>query len=88
MLKLKNIYKSYGDGRQRSEVLHNVNLDLQEGEFVAIVGYSGSGKTTLVKLLAGLIQADQGEVLFKGQRITGPSHERGMVFQNYSLLPC
>ena len=87
MLKLKNIYKSYGDGRQRSEVLHNVNLDLQEGEFVAIVGYSGSGKTTLVKLLAGLIQADQGEVLFKGQRITGPGHERGMVFQNYSLLP-
>lgn len=87
MLQLKNIYKSYGEGRQRSEVLHNINLELQEGEFVAIVGYSGSGKTTLVKLLAGLIQADQGEALYKGQRIAGPSHERGMVFQNYSLLP-
>lgn len=87
MLQLKNIHKFYGEGRQRSEVLHNINLDLNEGEFVAIVGYSGSGKTTLVKLLAGLIAPDQGEVLFKGQRVTGPGHERGMVFQNYSLLP-
>lgn len=87
MLQLKNIHKYYGEGRQRTEVLHNINLDLNEGEFVAIVGYSGSGKTTLVKLLAGLISPDQGEVLYKGQRVTGPGHERGMVFQNYSLLP-
>lgn len=87
MLQLKNIHKSYGEGPQRSEVLHNINLDLNEGEFVAIVGYSGSGKTTLMKLLAGLIAPDQGEVLYKGRRITGPGHERGMVFQNYSLLP-
>lgn len=87
MLQLKNIHKSYGEGLQRTEVLHNINLDLNEGEFVAIVGYSGSGKTTLVKLLAGLISPDQGEVLFKGQKVNGPGHERGMVFQNYSLLP-
>ena len=87
MLQLKNVHKFYGEGRQRTEILHNINLDLNEGEFVAIVGYSGSGKTTLVKLLAGLIAPDQGEVLFKGQRVQGPSHERGMVFQNYSLLP-
>jgi len=87
MLQLKNIHKYYGEGRQRTEILHNINLDLNEGEFVAIVGYSGSGKTTLVKLLAGLISPDQGEVLYKGQRVTGPGHERGMVFQNYSLLP-
>jgi nitrate/nitrite transport system ATP-binding protein len=87
MLQLKNIYKSFGEGRQRTEVLHNINLNIQEGEFVAIVGYSGSGKTTLVKLLAGLQQADKGEVLYKGQAIKDPGHERGMVFQNYSLLP-
>ncbi len=87
MLQLKNIYKSFGEGRQRTEVLNNINLNIQEGEFVAIVGYSGSGKTTLVKLLAGLQQADKGEVLYKGQAIKGPGHERGMVFQNYSLLP-
>jgi nitrate/nitrite transport system ATP-binding protein len=87
MLQLKNVYKAFGEGRQRTEVLNNINLNIQEGEFVAIVGYSGSGKTTLIKLLAGLQQADQGEVLYKGQAIKGPGHERGMVFQNYSLLP-
>jgi nitrate/nitrite transport system ATP-binding protein len=87
MLQLKNVYKTFGEGRQKTEVLNNINLDIQEGEFVAIVGYSGSGKTTLVKLLAGLLQADKGDVLYKGQAIKGPGHERGMVFQNYSLLP-
>lgn len=84
---LKNVSKSYGTGNNVTEVLHDINLDIKEGEFVAIVGFSGSGKTTLVSTIAGLIQADQGEVIFKDKPVTGASSERGLVFQNYSLMP-
>ncbi|MCW2120962.1 ABC transporter ATP-binding protein [Flavobacterium sp. 7A] len=86
-LELKNVCKSYGEGKNKTEVLRNINLKIEEGEFVAIVGFTGSGKTTLVNLLAGLIEPDSGEILFKGQPISGTSHERGIIFQNYSLLP-
>jgi nitrate/nitrite transport system ATP-binding protein len=86
-LELKNVCKSYGEGKNKTEVLTNINLKIEEGEFVAIVGFTGSGKTTLVNLLAGLIEPDSGQILFKGQPISGTSHERGVIFQNYSLLP-
>jgi nitrate/nitrite transport system ATP-binding protein len=86
-LELKNVCKSYGEGKNKTEVLTNINLKIEEGEFVAIVGFTGSGKTTLVNLIAGLIEPDSGEILFKGQPISGTSHERGIIFQNYSLLP-
>jgi nitrate/nitrite transport system ATP-binding protein len=68
-------------------VLRGVNLNVQRGEFVAIVGYSGSGKSTLMSLLAGLTAPDSGYVLFDGAQVAGPGPERGIVFQNYSLLP-
>lgn len=84
LLELNQVSKSYGEG---PEVLHDINLKIEEGEFVAIVGFTGSGKTTLIKLIAGLLFPDRGEVLFKGQPVTGPGHDRGIVFQNYSLLP-
>ncbi len=86
-LELKNVCKTYGSGAHRSEVLHGLNLRVEPGEFVAIVGFSGSGKTTLVNLLAGLISADSGEVLKQGRPITGPGPDRGVVFQSYSLMP-
>ena len=86
-LELNNVYKSYGVGDQVTEVLSNINLTINEGEFVAIVGFTGSGKTTLVNLINGLLQPTSGEVLFKGAPIVGTSHERGVIFQNYSLLP-
>lgn len=86
-LELINVCKSYGEGKNKTEVLTNINLKIEEGEFVAIVGFTGSGKTTLVNLIAGLIKPDSGEILFKGQPIAGTSHERGIIFQNYSLLP-
>ncbi|MDG2436113.1 MAG: ABC transporter ATP-binding protein, partial [Polaribacter sp.] len=63
------------------------NLKIEEGEFVAIVGFTGSGKTTLVNLINGLLAPTSGEVLFKGESVIGTSHERGVIFQNYSLLP-
>jgi len=86
-LELNNIYKTYGKAANETEVLSNINLSIEEGEFVAIVGFTGSGKTTLVNLINGLITPTKGEVLFKGEPVVGTSHERGVIFQNYSLLP-
>ncbi|SMF34466.1 nitrate/nitrite transport system ATP-binding protein [Alteromonadaceae bacterium Bs31] len=86
-LKLDNICKSYGSGKNITEVLSGINLEIEEGEFVAIVGFSGSGKTTLMSSIAGLIEPDDGQVTFKGKPINGPSPERGIVFQSYSLMP-
>lgn len=87
LLELKNVCKTYGEGKSKATILKDINLDIRQGEFIAIVGFSGSGKTTLVSMIAGLIQADIGELLKNGQAITVPGPDRGVVFQNYSLMP-
>jgi len=87
ILEISGLSKHYGEGKRRTEVLNNINLKVQEGEFIAIVGFSGAGKTTLISTLAGLIKPDKGSVLFRGIHIDGPGQERGVVFQSYSLLP-
>lgn len=87
LLHVSAVHKGFGPPQRRSEVLANINLSIAEGEFVAIVGYSGAGKTTLVNLLAGLLAPDSGTITLGGQPITGPGPDRGIVFQNYSLLP-
>lgn len=86
-LEINNVSIGYGSGQNRQEILSNLNLKVEEGEFLAIVGFSGSGKTTLMKMIAGLLMPDAGEILFKGEKITGPSNDKGLIFQNYSLLP-
>lgn len=87
ILEFKNVCKGFGTGLDRKDVLKNISLSVQEGEFLAILGFSGTGKTTLINQIAGLAQPDSGEVLFKGKPITGPGPERGLVFQSYSLMP-
>jgi nitrate/nitrite transport system ATP-binding protein len=87
LLELKNVSKSYGDGQQKTSVLRNINLEIREGEFIAIVGFSGSGKTTLISTIAGLVFPDSGDVLKLGKPILSPGPDRGVVFQNYSLMP-
>jgi nitrate/nitrite transport system ATP-binding protein len=86
-LELNNVSKGYGFGVKRADVLRDINLHINEGEFVAIVGYSGAGKTTLMALMAGLIRPDDGTVTLKGEEVTEPSPDRAIIFQNYSLLP-
>lgn len=82
-LELTNVSKGFGG----PAILQSVDLTIERGEFVAIVGYSGSGKTTLISLIAGLLKPDAGTVKLNDLEITAPGPDRGMVFQNYSLLP-
>lgn len=87
LVQLKQIHKSY-DGR--TDVLSDVNLDIQKGEFITFLGPSGSGKTTLLMILAGFEVPSQGDVLVAGKTILGSApHKRnmGVVFQNYALFP-
>jgi len=82
-LELKNINKHFGD----ASVLRDINLRIEKGSFVAIVGFSGAGKTTLISLIAGLLRPDSGTITLNDLEITEPGPDRGIVFQNYSLLP-
>ena len=86
-LEIKNASVGFGAYSDRYEVLEDINLSVEENEFVAIIGFSGSGKSTLMSLLAGLVKPDQGEVLLDGESCGPPGPDRGIVFQNYSLLP-
>ena len=88
ILSLKNVSKAYVDSSgTKTEVLEGINLEVAEGEFIAILGFSGSGKTTLISTIAGLIDPDSGSVEVKGVPSTGPGGDRGLVFQSYSLFP-
>jgi len=86
-LELKNVSKGFGSNGSRNDVLRDINLTVEQGEFVAIVGFSGAGKTTLISLIMGLLKPDSGSVRLDGVEITEPGPDRGIVFQNYSLLP-
>jgi putative ABC transport system ATP-binding protein len=96
LVSLNNVVKRYQRGKQTVEVLHGVNLTIEQGEFLALMGPSGSGKTTLLNLIAGLDQPTAGEVTVAGERIDQLSGTRlanwrarhiGFVFQFYNLLP-
>ncbi|MDP5219746.1 ABC transporter ATP-binding protein [Ruegeria sp. 2205SS24-7] len=87
ILSFKNASKSFGEGTARTDVLKDIDLEVTEGEFLVILGFSGTGKTTLINLMAGLDTPSKGEVTFKGAPIRGPGPERGVIFQNYSLMP-
>ncbi|GGX38920.1 hypothetical protein GCM10007385_02280 [Tateyamaria omphalii] len=82
-LSFKDVSKNYGD----TPVLNGINLDVSDGEFVVILGFSGTGKTTLVNLMAGLEMPTSGTISYKGEPITEPGRERGVIFQSYSLMP-
>jgi NitT/TauT family transport system ATP-binding protein len=84
---LRKVGLVYGAGPRRTLALDGLDLRVNRGEFVAVVGPSGSGKSTLMKLVTGLIRPDAGEVLYNGKRVAGPVKGVGMAFQNATLLP-
>ena len=84
---MSDVSVSFGVEDSKVEILNNINLDVAENEFVAVIGFSGSGKSTLISLLAGLQLPSSGEVTLERNPIVQPSPELGIMFQNYSLLP-
>ena len=96
LVTLRNITKTYQRGPEKVQVLHGIDLDIERGDFVALMGPSGSGKTTLLNLIGGLDTPSGGEIAIEGQRIdqlgagqlsTWRSHHVGFVFQFYNLMP-
>ncbi len=96
IIKLQNVYKAYLNGQINQPVLHDISLDIDAGEFVAIVGASGNGKSTLLNLLAGIDKPSQGQVHVCGSALHKLSEEQlsiwrgkniGIVFQFFQLLP-
>ncbi|MDI6024870.1 ABC transporter ATP-binding protein [Corticibacterium sp. UT-5YL-CI-8] len=86
-LSLEFVDKSFERNGIRSEVLTQVSLGVQKGEYISIIGHSGCGKSTLLNIVAGLTQATSGVVFLDGEVVDSPGPERGVVFQNHSLLP-
>ena len=96
LVTLRNITKTYQRGPEKVQVLHGIDLDIERGDFVALMGPSGSGKTTLLNLIGGLDTPSGGEIAIEDQRIdqlragqlsTWRSHHVGFVFQFYNLMP-
>jgi nitrate/nitrite transport system ATP-binding protein len=86
-LKLDQISKTFERGGIKSEVLTDVNLNIESGEYVSIIGHSGCGKSTLLNLIAGLSPVTSGAVLLENREVNEPGPDRAVVFQNHSLLP-
>jgi NitT/TauT family transport system ATP-binding protein len=85
---LSKVFFEQNDPRKPGFVaLYNISLAIRDKEFVSLLGPSGCGKTTLIRIIAGLIPADRGEVVVKGQTVTAPGRDRCMVFQQFGLLP-
>ncbi|MDV0447653.1 Aliphatic sulfonates import ATP-binding protein SsuB [Methanosarcinaceae archaeon Ag5] len=92
-LKIENLEKKFvkkGKGKEEDSfvlAIQDIDLNVKDGEFVTILGPSGCGKTTLLRIIAGLETYSDGNIILNGEKITGPSPKRGMVFQEYSLFP-
>lgn len=87
LLEVRSVSKVFDVDGKTMEVLRDISMSVDEGEFVCFIGPSGCGKTTLLRILAGLEFPSSGSVLLDGAPIKGPGPERGMVFQEYSLFP-
>ena len=86
-LSIEGVGVTFQKGATRSEVLRDINLQVDQGEFVSIIGHSGCGKSTLLNVVAGLIPVTTGAVILDREAVEAPGPERAVVFQNHSLLP-
>ena len=87
LLQLQNVHQAYGMGQRRFQAVQDVNLNVTEGEFVALLGPSGCGKSTLLRIITGLQPATSGQVLYRGQRPPGVNPQATIVFQTFALFP-
>ncbi len=86
-LHIDHVGKSFARGTSQSEVLTDIELKIEQGEFVAMIGHSGCGKSTLLNIVAGLLDVSSGAVLLENKEVNEPGPDRAVVFQNHSLLP-
>jgi nitrate/nitrite transport system ATP-binding protein len=86
-VEIRNVSKVFRSGNLTREVLKDVNLSVDEGEFVSVVGFTGSGKSTFLNIVSGLLEADSGSVMIDGKEVRGVHPQASIVLQNYSLLP-
>jgi len=86
-LELRNVIKTFNSEEGKIKALEDINLNVKPNEFLCIIGPSGCGKTTLLRLIAGLEHPSSGEIVLDGKEVKGPSPDRGMVFQDFSLFP-
>lgn len=86
-LQINNLNKNFTTSKGTLVVLKDINMNIEQGEFVCAVGASGSGKSTLLRQIAGLDTPTSGEVTIDGKPVYGPGPDRGMVFQHYTLYP-
>ncbi len=87
LLQLEHVYQTYGSGDRQFTAVRDVNLNLAEGEFVALLGPSGCGKSTLLRIAAGLQAPAQGRVLYRGQPLRGVNPHASIIFQTFALFP-
>ena len=86
-LSIEHLDMSFVRGKLASQVLRDINLGVEQGEFISIIGHSGCGKSTVLNIVAGLLDPSLGGVILDGKEVRGPGPDRSMVFQNHSLLP-
>ena len=86
-LEVSNLSKSFPASGAGRAIFENVSFDINRGEFVCVIGHSGCGKTTILNILAGLDTATTGVVVMDGREVSGPSLDRGVVFQSHALMP-
>lgn len=96
LIEIKNAYKTYDNGEVKNQVLKNLSLQIEQGEFIAILGPSGSGKSTLLNMIGGLDQLDSGEIIIDGNSIQKEKDDKlsqyrrkkiGFIFQAFNLIP-
>jgi len=86
-LQVDHLSKTFSRGSQETEVLQDINLTIDKGDYVSIIGHSGCGKSTLLNIVAGLVRATSGGAILEGREVNEPGPDRAVVFQNHSLLP-
>ena len=86
-IEINNVEVSFKTPKGKFTAVKDISLEIKRGEIVALIGHSGCGKSTLMNTISGMVTPSSGEVIANGNVVKGPGPDRGIVFQNYSLLP-